>query len=281
MSVGWAGRGQRLGLLVIPMLLGVASFFLNSRSLAGVIFVAASWPFIIQTVSKNKKIVSLRNVIYFTIGLGGCLGLLEAYGYAAGKGLFGEEAANKYTDQSEKTGNFSVLSGRDEVYYTVPKIIESPFIGWGSWYKDRDYLVERTMLLGKTENAAKYMSDQRDGLVPAHSHIFGGWMEAGLGGGIFWLYVLFLTARILILGAFNLLTYSRFLVVFLLVNFSWDIFFSPYAGERRVWTGFMLLLLLYLETWHDQYIHRGGDRPLMQGGLLKRRIELIESKKSA
>lgn len=252
------GAENRPYLYALPLVLGLGSLLLNSRSLGGIVLLATAVPLVVRRPSYSLKMLRLEFLSYGVALVFAVVMLVGAYNYAAPRGHLGEAAREKYVTQADKSGKFTLLAGRDEVYYTIPKIIESPFLGWGSWYKDWAYVFNRTMELGNSENGARYISDTRQGLVPSHSHLFGGWMEAGLIGGVFWAYVLFSAARPILLGSFHLLSFTRFAALFVLLNFAWDIVFSPYAGERRVWTGFMLLLVVYLLEWHER-IGRGSQ----------------------
>jgi len=253
MGLGVARVRSRLW-LAIPFLLGLCAFFLNARSLAGITLATTVLAFVVSQPNYSKSLVNIRTIRFCAGGLVAAIGLLYAYEFSASAGYFGDTAKEKYLQQSDRTGSFSILSGRDEMYYTLPKIIDSPIVGWGSWHRDLPYVLQRTMEMGHSENASKYIAESRMGLVPAHSHIFGGWMEAGIMGGVFWVYVLFLLFRVIMSGAFNQVEGIECLVLYVLVNFTWDIFFSPYAGERRMWTGFLLALIVIVLDKHERRV---------------------------
>jgi hypothetical protein len=85
-------------------------------------------------------------------------------------------------------------------------------------------------------------------LIPAHSHISGGWLEAGIFGGIFWIIALVRAVRTLVNGSTAFIGQLAPLMTFLLVFFAWDLIFSPYGAERRLWNGFMLAWIAWAET---------------------------------
>jgi hypothetical protein len=241
-------------LLIFPCIAGLGALFMNSRSLAGITLLSSAIPLFIRRIDPVGSAFTRRTILYSLFFTACAFGVVGLYTYAAPKGILGQRALDKYEDQSAKTGNFSIFEGREEVYFTVPKIIESPFVGWGSWYKDYDYLITKLRERGMSEMGARITAEQRMGLIPAHSHFFGGWMEAGILGGLFWLVVFYLAIRVLFLGAFKLTSFAQFVVVYVLVTFLWDILFSPYAGERRVTTGFLLLLLCIMTRRYNRYI---------------------------
>ncbi|MHA1112875.1 MAG: hypothetical protein ACTSRY_00005, partial [Alphaproteobacteria bacterium] len=125
---------------------------------------------------------------------------------------------------------------------------DSPFIGHGSWAKDPYYA--SLLLQYRPELTSVYES----GLIPTHSFLFGAWVEAGVVGAIFWLWIWILNARAL--G--RVFTIREPLVpLFGLIGIvmAWDIIFSPYGAERRFIVPFYVVLAMFLlqmvEYWHD------------------------------
>lgn len=269
--VGCGAPKIRMVLLIIPAAFAGVAFLMNARSLAGLILITVVLSFFIQHISLTYKLIRWRTVFYVVISVVAAIALLEGYKLGAQRGYLGDSAQKKYLEQSERTGSFSIFTGRDEIYFTWPKIMQSPVIGWGAWHRDRDYVFEKILERGATSDTAKYISESTIGLVPSHSHLFGGWMEAGLGGFVFWVYALFMTSRSILFGLFNFFERARYLVLFVLVTFVWDLFFSPYGGERRVWLGFVLFLIVYMDILHRRLLAtrhalalngkvRGGNR---------------------
>lgn len=251
---GWVNPRLRVLFLVLPIGLAVAAFLLNARSLAGLILITVLLGVLIPRISLYSKLLKGRVVLYVIASILASVLLFEGYKIGARQGVLGELAQEKYLYQKERTGDFNLLSGREEIYFTLPKIIQSPLIGWGSWHRDPDYVIEKILERGATSDTAKYISESSMGLVPSHSHLFGGWMEAGIGGAVFWLYALFMAGRAILLGLFNFFPKARYMVLFVLVTFVWDVFFSPYGGERRVWLGFILFIIVYVSMLHARLL---------------------------
>ncbi|MHA1569773.1 MAG: O-antigen ligase family protein, partial [Alphaproteobacteria bacterium] len=153
----------------------------------------------------------------------------------------------KYRRQTE-TGLGFFLGGRTEILISAIAIKDSPFIGHGSWAKDPYYA--SLLLQYRPELTSVYES----GLIPTHSFLFGAWVEAGVVGAIFWLWIWILNARAL--G--RVFTIREPLVpLFGLIGIvmAWDIIFSPYGAERRFIVPFYVVLAMFLlqmvEYWHD------------------------------
>jgi hypothetical protein len=167
---------------------------------------------------------------------------VKSYSYLAACGYLGEPAKEKYLMQvSSPEEGFSLLDSRNEAYFVMPKIIESPLIGWGSWAKDLSYVRIKSNELSQINKGYIGKSADEEGLIPTHSHILSGALEAGLFGGIFWLYVLWLCMRNAIF--LNMIKENKTLwsvLVFITALTVWDILFSPFSGSRRVEMGFFL-----------------------------------------
>jgi len=168
------------------------------------------------------------------------VGVFQMYNYAARSGLLGDDAQEKYRTQAY--GEYGVLlGGRSEVLVSSRAILDSPFLGHGSWAKDYQY----SSLLDELRQQAGYSTGIEDdkGLIPTHSHLLGAWVEAGLLGAIFWVWILSLPVRVLMKphGILDYLTPLMAFVAFLLI---WDILFSPYGAERRFVTPYYIVVML-------------------------------------
>ena len=217
---------------LIPFGAGALAFFNNARSLAGITLIAAFYPYIYYSNKIRTKLFTPAVVIPMVVLLIGGLGLLQFYKFGASSGLLGEEALQKYSEQvSATTGDFSIIDGRGEIFFSWPKIRESPIIGWGSWARDLQFVMDRQAQLGlKDTGGDRVIPD----LIPAHSHFFGAWLEAGIVGGLFWLLVLALIIQVFLSNAMAFMGKFRAFGVFMMNLFFWDILFSPFGGERRV-----------------------------------------------
>lgn len=240
----------------LPLMAAATAFLNDSRSAAGITLLA----FLIVALRASRKKLenwSARKLIMAALGMAlGAVGIIQLYGYAASRGYFGEDAYDKYMSQvrpGDERLSSILLGGRMEIYFTWPKIAESPLIGYGSWPKDWIYIQGRAAELEIPSLGALLgsRSNVEAGLIPSHSHIMGAWLEAGIFGGIFWAYALWLALRLLASGHITKVGRLWPVLTYVLVSFVWDLFFSPYGGERRIWNGFVLAWILTITMQHE------------------------------
>ena len=99
-----------------------------------------------------------------------------------------------------RRGKLGVLvGGRPETLVAIQAIIDSPIIGHGSFAVDEKYL----QLLQDIQYKYGYSdSDEAEDIdvpsIPTHSHLTQAWVESGILGGIFWIYVLVLVGRMFV-----------------------------------------------------------------------------------
>jgi len=240
-GLAMALKGERRTIfLILPFAAGVIALMYDCRSLAGITFCAVFYYFILTNkLFITENILRTRFIIILMLGLFS-FGVIATYSILASRGLLYNDGIGKYESQLNEKGEFSILTGRSELYFTLPKIIKSPILGLGSWPKDLFYVAERAEVLGLNPQE---VINGTGGLIPAHSHLFGSWLEAGFMGAVFWLYVLYLVLCILM--DFMLIKFIRWsgllsLVLYILV---WDILFSPFGGERRFSNGLYLAIV--------------------------------------
>jgi O-antigen ligase len=165
--------------------------------------------------------------------------IFAGYTVAASQGLLGKEAQAKYVSQLGAFG--LLLGGRTEILGSSQAIMDSPILGHGSWAKDPRYGILMNERLEDLGYAPVPVAE--DGLIPTHSYLFQGWVEAGVLGAVFWLATAILAVRALLrlLGArlslAPLAAYSTFLLL-------WSIPFSPYSNAERISASFTIVLCL-------------------------------------
>ena len=255
--------------LVGPMVmvaLGAFSVFMNFRSWGGVLMLSAAFlsvPAVIRLFGLRPKPLSYGRMLVV-----GCLllatgyGALKVYGSVAQSGLLGERSQDKYEAQSALGDIGIILGGRNESLVTVQAIMDSPLIGHGSWAKDRYYAELKQLMLYRLGFTNRFIPPEND-LIPTHSHLLGAWVEAGVGGALFWFGIL-----MMIMAALRRLYASddpmRPYLVFLMFLFVWDILFSPFGAQRRFTNGFLLVAMLYaLQTstlsWRGRFAKVGPE----------------------
>ncbi len=235
----------RTGRLAMPVLLGSAAAIhlaLGFRSLAGICFITAVYLFFQWRRTPPRIEVSPgRLAILVAIVIAASVAFVEAYGYAARTGMLGADAQRKYEVQAASQYGL-ILGGRPEILVAIQAIMDSPVIGHGSWAKGADYAALLFEFKGYGPWVMKASRGKR--LIPSHSHLFGAWVEAGIVGAVFWLAVLWLTIRVMahlhqMPGALTPL------IAFICFVLLWDVLFSPFGAERRVFVPYYLVVLLF------------------------------------
>lgn len=246
--------------LLVPLALGALNLYLGFRSMGSVCFVVAvylmlrlRWRSIEAKtgvpIGRRHMVVACLTVVTAAV----TLSLL--YGNAAASGLLGQDAKFKHEFQSE--GRFGiVLGGRSEILLGGLAIYESPIIGHGSWAKNPAYVAAyRAVMLMLGYNSASFQrgegtgvgGEENDYLIVAHSHLLGAWVQAGILGIGFFVFVLVLAIR-----SFTILYRLRSdlapLFTFSSAWLIWNIFFEPYAGDLRFSTLFYIVVLMSTYT---------------------------------
>ncbi len=232
------------------LLMTAAHMYLGWRSMAGIFgltgFYLMGQGLLGQRGSKVQPLSSARLLLLAGAGIAAIFALLSGYEFLASEGYLGEDAKEHYEQQA--AGDLGLLlGGRQEVVVSLEAISDSPIFGHGSWAKDRKYidlLTERMRMLGymdiNDEVGPSYFGD----LIPTHSHITGAWVEAGILGGIFWIWILILIARNL--GyLYQIRDPISPMAVFFSILLAWDVLFSPFGAERRIMSAFQIVVLVY------------------------------------
>lgn len=168
------------------------------------------------------------------------------YAKAASSGALGAAAEAKYNSQGH--GRLGILiGGRPEFVTGLVAVARHPWFGFGSYAPlDGDLSGQAVATLnGLGYTVLQPPSDGLESRIPTHSLILQAWVEGGLLALPFWLCVL-----AVILGSFGraLKGSPQAAVVLLGVNLLWDVFFSPYGGDRVVGVPLTLVLLLAART---------------------------------
>jgi len=236
-----ASRRNCRGRLPIALVtvIGIINIYLGSRNTGGACLGAASYLLAIRYLQrKGTGVFRLKTRVVVTIAASIVLGavtILWAYKYAAGRGILGESALEKYEHQT--SGQYGMLlGGRKELMGSLPAIYDSPILGHGSWARDPIYLIEARRALAEMgyDDAWDMTSDAlEEGYIPSHSYLLGAWVNAGIVGALFWGWFFVSTVKVLMrVYAPNvaLLPLTSFIVFSLL----WDILFSPYGMTTRI-----------------------------------------------
>lgn len=252
---------QRVWILPSLMLAAIAllSVVLGSRSLGGITLMAALYIFVQQVVGRRERVARpslIRTILFLGVGIFVASGVLTIYSQAAEQGLLGADAREKFEFQAGTGGAWSILlGGRSEIFVASQAIADSPIIGHGSWAKNPEYAA-RLLLLDKFGYEVNYSAAESE-LIPTHSHIFGAWVEAGTVGTFIWFWVLFLSLRVMS-NMYLLREPMSPLIIFAAILFAWDVIFSPFGAERRIFAPFYIILLMF--AWDLLRAGVPGDR---------------------
>lgn len=155
------------------------------------------------------------------------IGITSVYESLASNGTLGEIAKGKY--ERQKNSKIGLASGRADFLSSLYAISKKPIFGYGSYAKDKNKLIEEfNDIMGLSSPTGMTTNKLRH--VPAHSYMLGAWVNAGLLGFIFWVFIL---KKIFIYLRYHVLNEPRLLCLNLLLTSSmlWDIFFSPFSDR--------------------------------------------------
>lgn len=259
LAVFLLARGEHYRDLWLPTAIGVANVFLGYRSMGAACLFAAIYLFlkikwsrdVAWRTSAMKPRFVISTILVFALGT---WGMSIAYKRLASSGALGAQAQWKYEFQSK--GQFGLLlGGRSEMLLGAMAIYGSPWLGHGSWAKSREYVAAyQAEMLALGYSPAAFQrgvgtgigGEENDYLIVAHSHILGAWIEAGIVGAFFFVWLLTLTVRFL-----KLLFLAKIPHVSLFVFFAfwvmWNLCFEPYGGVKRFSIlYFVISLVVYL-----------------------------------
>jgi hypothetical protein len=235
--------------VVLCAIVGAVNIALGTRSIGSFCLIVALYLLALRFIHrKGARVMKLRpGVIVAALAtlIVAASGILWTYAYVAKSGMLGEDAREKYEEQS--SGKYGVLvGGRVELLGSIPAIYDSPILGHGSWARDPKYLIIERQALATMgyKNAEDYSrADAESGIIQTHSYIFGAWVDSGILGAVFWGWVFLLTAKML------LSVYPPTIRLLPLASFAaftqlWDILFSPYGAQQRIVSPYYVVLIM-------------------------------------
>jgi len=180
-------------------------------------------------------------LLLLAIIAGAMVAVIQTYSHLAGTGALGKEAQYKYAAQTE-SGNL-IVGGRGEFIVSSQAVLDSPIIGHGSWAKAGGYSALLVARLRAQGQRTIYNPRATGDLIPSHSYLMGSWVEHGIFGALFWLYVLWLALR----AATRLLAQESKadpLLAYNIIFLLWNVLFSPYGAEVRFIAAAQICLLI-------------------------------------
>jgi hypothetical protein len=261
---------------VFLMFVGIAGINLldNYRSLFLEIMITAvlAIPIIPERIGRfrilprKRGLVHIVVVIWITLAAGWSASRLVRY--ATSTGLLGEAAQQK-NENEERAGNL-IRGGRPEFFVGLQAALDSPILGHGSWASDMKYADLMAETMHASGAGAEEMVREHQGVIPTHSHIVAAWVFAGILGTPFWIYLFWLVVRAIIVVAVDRPSLAP-IYAFLLVSYSWAIFFSPFGSTSRIIEAATIVIIIDL-------LDRNADVSLRRSDLRtkkKRRSEWV------
>jgi O-antigen ligase len=245
-------KRRRYGICVaIALLLALVNFRYGARSQL-VIHVISAVLILPVFDSAQRQFSSARGtpnavrvLVLLAMAGGVAYAANAAIKYAAEKGIFDESTNSKFETQSQ--GDYGVLvGGRPETLVAIQAIRDSPIIGHGSFAFGVKYLeLKQDIQYEHGYSDSDEPEDTEFPVIPTHSHLTMAWVEGGILGGICWIYVFILVLRAL-LRLTTLRPNLAPLYSYLLVNFLWDILYSPFGSVNRMRAAFFILLSYFI-----------------------------------
>jgi hypothetical protein len=248
LCISFLARGSSLAVILPMTALAILDAYEDVRSLAGFTILAAIFAVFHMSSPRTKRRPRGARLAFLVLAITcGLWGFLQIYSHYAKQGVFGEYAQRKLAAQTSGTGGL-LLGGRSEILASSQAILDSPLLGHGSWPRDPIYvaiLAQRREELGYKDVDQSNVRSQDD-LIPTHSYLFGSWVEAGLAGGLFWLFFLFFTIHSLLKVSSSLPLLPFF--AFGAIQQIWDTLFSPLGMPTRILAPFLMAAIVLLSS---------------------------------
>ena len=237
----------------ISVALMVTNLFFAFRSQVAIILVAAALTLPLFTNygtgygrgnPTGHNLVRVTALLVFALGSAYIANQLIKY--AASRGFYEESTQQKFEKQS--SGKLGVLfGGRPETLVAIQAIRDRPIVGHGSFPADFHYLELEQQLQYEYGYSDTDTTEDVDyyPVIPTHSHLTMAWVESGILGGLLWIYILVLTCQAIYRVAVTRPNLAP-LYSYLLVNFVWDILYSPFGSVNRMVGAYLVLLSYHL-----------------------------------
>ncbi len=236
--------------IFIFIVLSFLNFYLGFRSLAGVCLFISLFMIIIKfdfirKFLDNRQPIQLKIISCIVFFLFLSYFVNYTYSFLAINEYLGIEELKRYESQ---VGTLGVLiGGRQEILTSIYAIINSPFIGYGSWAINpfSENLLSGLLLdFGYYKAQAFTYFDDR---MPTHSHLLGAWVSAGILGILIWVWFLYNIIKAIILNSIIKDNWNAFFY-FICILMTWKIFFSTFSGEARFYDAYYLCLVLFINN---------------------------------
>jgi hypothetical protein len=232
----------------LVMVAAVFSLFGGGRSMFLVLLASCGLLMMGRSVRSRAYRPRLRSIVPLVVIMV-LMGSIAkgVYTYSVKNGWLGWEEQKKYEGQS-KIGTSAMallMSGRSEFWVGLWAAWDKPWFGHGSKALDLDGYEERFVeKYGDDLDIRNMKKRQRLGVfpLPGHSYIISAWMWHGMGGLVFWLYVVYLCYKTMTLWMWYVPGWFGWFAT-LLPTFLWEILFSPF-GNRVAGSVLIVSMLL-------------------------------------
>jgi hypothetical protein len=258
LTAGMLAPRKPIASVIMLAAIGAINVFLGFRSLGALCAAAAIYSYFRLSPRLADRRLGKRRAVMTIAGLAaGVWGISAMYAHGVQSGWFGGIEQEKYEIQS--SGALGILlGGRSDILASSVAIIDSPLLGHGSWAKDPMYtgiLFESMEELGYENTNVAF--ENEDYVIPSHSYLFGAWVESGIVGAVFWVWVLWLAARALVraTGREPLFPFFAFIGMLLI----WNVLFSPYGADSRFTATYavyaMIIFALHTQAQKRTHAH--------------------------
>lgn len=243
--------------------LGGLNILLGSRSSGAIQILVGlvTLYFVIFYLSRRRRkkfqLKSSQILVAGTLCLLAAISVYLSYSFLAGGGYIGEDAKSKYLKQSRSSMGL-VFGGRRETYAGLLAVKDKPIFGHGSFALDiQGYWAGAIEDLGggsDTGRRAGYLYH-----IPHHSRIVQAWVEHGVAGAIFWVYLLYFYAQFI---RRSILSCPPLLGVLIGIVFAayWHYIFSPIGFRVTMASSIALVFAVY-----DRQVKAAGNRRRPRG----------------
>ncbi|WP_120338193.1 hypothetical protein [Cryobacterium soli] len=229
--------------------LTVLNLFGDYRSLSLLVGVVLVTDVVRTVLARNFKfpvsrVIFIMSVALVAVGFGSALS--SSYTQIAESGALGESGLVRAEMQGGGSALSMLLGGRNEIFYSLPAVLSSPIVGYGTGPKITPDIAEaaRAGLSGAgLDDIAE--SGRTQGNLPGHSFIMSSWVEAGITGLWVWLYCAVLAVRGFSFAVFEL-GRRWALPGFLSILLIWNIAYSPFGGSTRFFAAVTVAWMIHL-----------------------------------
>jgi len=217
-------------------------FIMGARSLGLITLV--SLVMLVRKPLKQKGFVGTTSSLLLIALL--LLSTYTIYATMTLNGIFGSTQQQKLEKQSQ--AGPLLLVARSELLYESEAIQQTRILGLGSTSNVDYNFLERVASLELQAgvhhpSTAAFIQYKRDGRIPSHSMILSAWMESGIFGLAFWLYLTWIVSAN-IYNSTGREPIFGLLMRFLTINFLWASIFSPLGAGSRMMIAITIVIVL-------------------------------------